>query len=72
MNRLKRLEYEYLATQVFDNLKKFETLYYLPYLHSTTRYRIVRKMSKPNWQKKTKKFLLDWNSHCRKKRGFVK
>ena len=72
MNRLKRLEYEYLATQVFDDLKKFGTLYYLPYLHQTTRYRIVRKMSKPNWQKKTKKFLLDWNSHCRKKRGFVK
>lgn len=68
MNRLKRLEYEYLSTQVFDELKKYEILYYLPYLNCTTYYRIVRKMSKPNWKAKTRKYLLDWHNHNKKKR----
>jgi hypothetical protein len=68
MNRLKRLEYEYLCTQVFDELKKYEILYYLPYLNRTTHYRIVRKMSKPNWKAKTRKYLLDLDTHHKKKR----
>ena len=68
MNRLKRLEYEYLCTQVFDELKEYEILYYLPYLNRTTHYRIIRKMSKPNWKAKTRKYILDLGNHDRKKK----
>lgn len=67
MNRLKRIEYEYLAVQVFDDLKKYQCLYYLPYMHPTVRHRVIRKMSKPNWEKSVRKYLTDWNAHQRKK-----
>lgn len=67
MNRLKRMEYEYLAVQVFDDLKKYQDLYCLQYMFKPVRLRIIRKMSKPNWEKSVKKYLTDWHRHQQKK-----
>lgn len=67
MNRLKRIEYEYLAVQVFDDLKKYQDLYCLQYMFKPVRHRIIRKMSKPNWEKSVKKYLTDWYRHQQKK-----
>ena len=68
MNKLKRIEYEYLAVQVFDEIKRYQSLYSLTYMPKTIRQRVIHKMSKPNWEKTVRKYLTDWYKH-QKKRG---
>ena len=67
MTKLKRIEYEHLAVQVFDEIKKYQCLYCLAYMPQTIRHRVIRKMSKPNWEKTVRKYLMDWYNHQKKR-----